>query len=209
LDQSLYFAGSVQEELTVFAKRHNRGVKQAGFLVLFKTTMPSVLIETGFLTNPEEERYLKSDAGQDQIAEGIFRAFKSYKTWIDGAANKREKTSEGPVVKQQDQPIVKVKESIELEKTEIEDGSGTVFRVQIFSSSVKYTKTHSKFKRRSDIWMYFADGMWKYTAGSFNKLEEALTLQAQLKADGFTDAFVVAFKNGERISVKEANSIQP
>jgi N-acetylmuramoyl-L-alanine amidase len=208
LDQSLYFAGSVQEELTGFAKRHNRGVKQAGFLVLFKTTMPSVLIETGFLTNGEEERYLKSDAGQDQIAEGILRAFRSYKAWIDGAAYKREKSLEGPIVKPQDQPIVKVKESIEPQKTETADVSGTIFRVQIFSSSVKYTKSHSKFKGRSDIWMYFADGMWKYTAGSFNKLEEALNLQSQLKADGFTDAFVVAFKNGERISVKDALVIQ-
>jgi N-acetylmuramoyl-L-alanine amidase len=88
LDQSLYFAGSVQDELTGFAKRHNRGVKQAGFLVLFKTTMPSVLIETGFLTHGDEERYLKSEAGQDQIAEGILRAFKNYKTWIDGVFTK-------------------------------------------------------------------------------------------------------------------------
>jgi hypothetical protein len=57
--------------------------------------------------------------------------------------------------------------------------------------------------------MYSADGMWKYTAGTFVKLEEALNLQSQLKADGFSDAFVVAFKNGERISVKEAQAIQP
>lgn len=208
LDQSLYFAGSVQDELTNFAKRHNRGVKQAGFLVLFKTTMPSVLIETGFLTHGEEEKYLKSDAGQDQIAEGILRAFKNYKSWIDGASVKRDKTSEGPIIKPSESPVVSVKETIEV-KQESVDLSGIVYRVQIFSSTAKYKKNHPKFKNRNDIWMYSADGMWKYTAGTFDKLEEALNLQAQLKADGFSDAFVVAFKNGERISVKEAQSIQP
>jgi N-acetylmuramoyl-L-alanine amidase len=208
LDQSLYFAGSVQDELTGFAKRHNRGVKQAGFLVLFKTTMPSVLIETGFLTHGDEERYLKSEAGQDQIAEGILRAFKNYKTWIDGASTKRDKSSDGTNTKPTDSEAVSTKETIETKQENI-DLTGLVYRVQIFSSSVKYKKNHSKFKNRNDIWMYSADGMWKYTAGTFVKLEEALNLQSQLKADGFSDAFVVAFKNGERISVKEAQAIQP
>jgi N-acetylmuramoyl-L-alanine amidase len=208
LDQSLYFAGSVQEELTGFAKRHNRGVKQAGFLVLFKTTMPSVLIETGFLTNGEEEKYLKSDAGQDQIAEGILRAFRNYKSWIDGASIKRDKSSDENLTKPADTPLVSTKEVIEVKQEHI-DLSGIVYRVQIFSSTVKYKKSNPKFKNRSDIWMYSTEGIWKYTAGTFDKLEEALNLQSQLKADGFSDAFVVAFKNGERISVKEAQAIQP
>lgn len=201
LDQSLYFAGKVQDELTNFAKRHNRGVKQAGFLVLFRTTMPAVLIETGFLTNADEEKYLKSDAGQNTIAESILKAFGSYKDWIDGAAVKREKAPT-PSVKEENQPIVKVEEK-EVRPNE------TVFRVQIFSSTVKYENNHPKFKGRDDIWKYFAGGLWKYTAGSFNKHEEAVTLQNELRKQGFEDAFVVAFKNGERISMQEARVIQP
>jgi N-acetylmuramoyl-L-alanine amidase len=84
LEQSLYFAGRVQHEFRTHANRHDRGVKQAGFLVLYKTAMPSVLIETGFLTNAEEEKYLNSNDGQDKIANSILRAFSSYKNWIEG-----------------------------------------------------------------------------------------------------------------------------
>lgn len=205
LDQSLYFAGKVQGELTHFAKRHNRGVKQAGFLVLFKTTMPSVLIETGFLTHSDEEKYLKSEAGQTQISEGIFRAFDSYKSWIEGNTPKSEKQEVSPVIKKEEPIIVKV----EQDPPALSESSSTVFRVQIMSSSVKYEITHPKFKKRNDIWMYSSGGMWKYTAGAFEKLEDAVNLQAQLKAEGYPDAFVVAFKNGERISIQEAQAIQP
>jgi N-acetylmuramoyl-L-alanine amidase len=209
LDQSLYFAGRVQDELTTFAKRHNRGVKQAGFLVLFKTTMPAVLIETGFLTNNDEEKYLKSDEGQKTIAEGILKAFSNYKDWIDGNAAKREKLSPGPVVKEAEKPIVKIAESQAKPAETANNVTGTVFRVQIFSSSVKYDSSHPKFNKRNDIWMYSAGGLWKYTAGAFDKLEDAVTLQTELKSQGFSDAFVVAFKNGERISIQEARAYNP
>ncbi len=63
--------------------RDSRGVKQAGFLVLWRTTMPSVLIETGFLSTPEEEEYLNSEDGQDEVAESILQAFKVYKKQMD------------------------------------------------------------------------------------------------------------------------------
>ncbi|MCB0819344.1 MAG: N-acetylmuramoyl-L-alanine amidase [Bacteroidetes bacterium] len=201
LDQSLYFAGEIQEELTGFSKRHNRGVKQAGFLVLFKTTMPSVLIETGFLTNLEEEKYLKTEDGQKSISESVFRAFTNYKKWIDGAAVKLEQT--GPVIKQEEKPVVQLEASI-AEKPDV-----TVYRVQIFSSGIKYPSGHPVFKERKDIWMYSAGGLWKYTAGAFEKMEDAVNLQADLKAQGFSDAFVVAFRNGERISIKDARAYQP
>jgi N-acetylmuramoyl-L-alanine amidase len=201
LDQSLYFAGEVQHELTHFAKRHNRGVKQAGFLVLFKTTMPSVLIETGFLTNPEEERYLKSSENQQTVAESILRAFSSYKSWIDGTAVKQELA--GPIIKPDDKPVTQVNSATAIK------ADATVYRVQIISSGIKYQSNHPIFKGRKDIWMYSSGGMWKYTAGSFDKEEDAVNLQAELKAQGFGDAFVVAFKNGERINLKDARAYQP
>lgn len=84
MNQSLAFASKIQNEFEEYAGRFNRGVKQAGFLVLYRTSMPSVLIETGFLTNKADEKYLLSEKGQDDIAYSIFRAFKSYKVDMEG-----------------------------------------------------------------------------------------------------------------------------
>lgn len=80
---SLRFAQKIEDQFKTKVGRFSRGVKQAGFWVLWKTSMPSVLIETGFLSSNKEEGYLATDAGQDQIALGIYRAFKEYKTEIE------------------------------------------------------------------------------------------------------------------------------
>jgi N-acetylmuramoyl-L-alanine amidase len=83
LANSLSFADRVERQFKKHAKRSSRGVKQAGFLVLWQTNMPSVLIEAGFLSNADEERYLNSEEGQEDIAEAIFRAFKQYKQDVE------------------------------------------------------------------------------------------------------------------------------
>lgn len=82
-ESSLIFAQKIEDQFETKVGRHSRGVKQAGFWVLWRTAMPSVLIETGFLSNIKEEDYLKGEAGQDLIASGIFRAFKEYKTQVE------------------------------------------------------------------------------------------------------------------------------
>ncbi|MFN5704952.1 MAG: N-acetylmuramoyl-L-alanine amidase [bacterium] len=79
IDKSLYLASKVQEQFSQKLKRYNRGVKQAGFIVLYKTNMPSILIESGFLTNKEEEEFLTSALGQENIAKSVYLAFKTYK----------------------------------------------------------------------------------------------------------------------------------
>ena len=84
ITNSLRFAQRVDQQLRTSVNRPSRGVKQAGFLVLWKSTMPSVLIESGFLTNPAEERYLNEKANQSYIAAGIFRAFREYKRELEG-----------------------------------------------------------------------------------------------------------------------------
>ncbi len=83
LDHSINFASKLQDEFKNIG-RYNRGVKQAGFLVLYKTTMPSVLIETGFLTNPNDEIFLSNDSSQDKMAKAMFDAFKKYKSELEG-----------------------------------------------------------------------------------------------------------------------------
>ncbi|MGB1206665.1 MAG: N-acetylmuramoyl-L-alanine amidase family protein [Chitinophagales bacterium] len=93
LDQSIQLAAFIEDQFKTRAKRHSRGVRQESFLVLYKTAMPSVLVETGFLTNGKEEKYLKSEAGQTYVASAIFRAFKEYKETLEGGG-KRAKQSQ-------------------------------------------------------------------------------------------------------------------
>ncbi len=94
LYQNAFLDQSLKDGILIFSRRlykngrNNRGVKQAGFLVLYKTTMPSILIETGFLSNPDEERYLNSDKGQTETAKQFIQAFKSYKHNVERVQQK-------------------------------------------------------------------------------------------------------------------------
>jgi len=216
LYQSLFFAERVQHQFKNTAKRHNRGVKQAGFLVLYRTTMPSVLIETGFLTNAEEEKYLKSSAGQAEVAESIMSALQDYKNWIEGTDEKRftpsdhekgETDKEAVEIKPaKKQEIIVVPEKGKPENMDIDVNEKPVFRVQIVNSPSRISLTSKRFKGREDVWEYRSDNSWKYTVGQFEKQEDAVKLQAEMKKAGFPDAFVVAFRNNQRISLKEADS---
>ena len=221
LYQSLFFAEKLQHEFKHNAKRHNRGVKQAGFLVLYRTTMPSVLIETGFLTNAEEEKYLKSADGQNKMAHSILRAFQQYKSWVDDSNDNRnlegesiennDKESEAPEKKGSEtntSQIDKTEEKVE-QKTDLDESSNKViYRVQIHNSPKKTSLKSSVFKGRDDVWEYRQNNSWKYTAGKFDKLEDATKLQAEMKKAGYADAFVVAFKNNQRITLQEAKAFQ-
>ena len=216
LYQSLFFADRVQHQLKTVPKRHNRGVKQAGFLVLYRTTMPGVLIETGFLTNPEEEKYLKSSAGQDEVSESIFNALQDYKNWIEGTNEKRNPAAsadrkEEDKLEQELKPDKRTDKEEENADENQDNASGlnpdkAVFRVQIVNSPKRLALSSKVFKGRTDIFEYKSDNSWKYTVGEFEKQQDAVKLQAEMKTAGFPDAFVVAFRNNQRISLKEAAS---
>ena len=210
IDQSLSFAAKIQHQFTSRVGRKNRGVKQAGFLVLHQTSMPSVLIETGFLTNAEEEKFLTSAIGQDYMSSAIYRAFKAYKNELEQKQEKetppiekpKEETPKNNNTATKDD-AVKKKDKKKKDKTP-EPEKGVVFKVQIATSSVKKELVPANFNGVENVGLYEAGGLFRYTVGSEKSMNDANRLQLQLKAKGFTDAFIVAFSDGKRIPISEA-----
>ncbi len=269
LDQSIDIAARIEAELTGRKETSgSRGVKQAGFFVLYKTSMPSLLAEIGFISNPTEEMYLASKEGQDEIADGLFNAFNSYKAHIEKAgkpltnaskdtassqvADKNnppksatpvvenekvqvQKTEpakttvvketpkpvavkEEPVKKEEPKPApTKVEPKQEPAKTEVAvketpkpvavekkepATSGLVFKLQMFASSKglkwypQLTETFGKIDVET-----LPNGINRFMTGSFATYEEAEKLKPKATEQGYPDAFVIAYRNGERLDI--------
>ena len=223
LRQSTEFAAEVQNAMKDRVGMDDRGVRQAGFLVLYKTTMPSVLIEIGFLSNPVEESYLISGIGQDHIADAIYRAFRTYKSKIEKTTPQEtretaEKKSAVPESKPVPSPPRDEKKTsktavtpVVAEKPKKEDaraGNDEIwFTVQVSTESKDIGVNNPKFRSLSGVKMYRHGGMYKYTVGKEKDMESVLNLLKEVKNKGFHDAFIVAFKSGERITIKEAKEV--
>ena len=311
LDQSLNLSAKIQKQYKEKAGRSDKGVKRASLWVLWKTAMPSLLTEIGFITNPEEEKFLGSEKGQDYIASGIFRAFREYKNEVEGRTVKyddeiekqdpykpskdttdvrdeKEKTVQDKsnelkqeTKKEELKTIEKdtindiktnkskdlITDSIEknsketsktitttpqkeqsksnpkrpeidsnkeknntsekrnteqkeissIYKSKIEklkkdsvkailtpdSNSKTIYKVQIASGNNKVPLSSEKFKGVDKIEEYYSGSIFKYTAGEFETEKEAIKLQNDLRKKGFPDAFVVAFRNGERVPLNK------
>lgn len=206
LEQSTDFATIVQEELTRSGLT-DRGVRQAGFLVLYKTTMPSVLIEAGFLSNSEEEKFLISQSGQETIASGIFRAFKRFRMKMEGTngAVKEEVSETGIPERSTPPPETKRKTENPVKKHVPEQE--IIFSVQIATSPKEISLNSPKFAGVKKVRMYRHQGSFKYVTGELKSLDEALKLQGEIQQKGFRDAFVVAFIGDKRITATEAKKI--
>jgi N-acetylmuramoyl-L-alanine amidase len=219
LTQSLYYAQITQENFTQKLKRFDRGVKQAGFLVLWKTTMPSVLVELGFISNIEEEKYLNSAKAQEELAISLFEAFAEYKSHYDGekynikivpAHGASDKVEAGTVeAKNETEKPVAVSENTgqkaesSLQKNSEEEFKSflpdqIVYKIQIKTSPDEIKIIPENFKSYQNVSVYLQDGMYKYTIGEDNDFDKILELYKQVKKD-FDDSFIVKFKNGERL----------
>ncbi len=185
LDLSLSFAAKIQDQFEHRAGRKSRGVKQAGFLVLWNTTMPSVLIETGFLTNKTEEKYLLSEYGQDIIASAIYRAFRDYKNEIE-----KHSINNIPVATDSVKSL---------------DENLPVFKIQIAASKNKINLNSRKYKKYPDIKEKLEGKYYKYTIGNENNYEEIIKLHKKVKKH-FKDSYIVAYKNNKKISVRDARN---
>jgi len=214
LDQGLDLASRVQGHFRDHVKLYDRGVKQAGFLVLYKTTMPSVLIEAGFISNANEEKLLASEGGQNKIAQAIFRAVKDYKHAVEKIPPARydETAMADSSAEQSDNSSGSAdggtSSSTTGQATDQASATGLpVFKVQFMISKTEKRLSSPEFKGIKEVGFYFHQGMYKYTAGNENSPEDAMKIKKELDKKGYRDSFVIAFINGERISIDEARKL--
>lgn len=244
MERSVELARMIQRGVCDGANRPDKGVHQAGFLVLRETSMPGCLIELGFITTPDEERLLNNDSRVDDIARGIYEAFAKYKNKYDrsvsvpyrakdsedvnlpkivpdqepapktrvvtrGKQPKREEaTPEQPKreVKEVKKPepkreVKKTETKKEVKKTEVADAP--VFKLQIFVGSRNLRKGDAHFKGETDYDSFQEGNLVKYTLGASTNYNEIYRLRKE-KLDKFPEAFIIAFKNGQKYDVNQA-----
>jgi N-acetylmuramoyl-L-alanine amidase len=181
LDQSILLASTIQKNFTETLKRKNRGVKQAGFWVLHNTYMPSVLVETGFITNKKEGDYLNSKRGKIEVSKSISDAILSYKSILN------------PDIDILETPI-----STPLETANI------IFKVQIAASSKKLALKPYNFNGLDELSRKKKGKIWRYFYGETKDYNQAVVMKDMVVSRGYTTAFVVAYLNGDRISIENA-----
>lgn len=183
LDQSIQLAGKVQAQFTQRVKRLDRGVRQAGFVVLYKTTMPSILIELGFLTNADEEKFLKSESGQDYMASAIYRAIKEY--------------TEGMEALYQEHKIQLSQD--EKKRKEDESQNKPVYKIQLYASKSVADKTAKVYKDFDKVDVEMAtNGIYRYLVNEYFDLEKAKADLKKFETIGYQGAYIVSYLAGER-----------
>lgn len=188
LEQSVTLASEIQKEFSS-AGRADRGVRQAGFLVLRKTSMPSVLIEIGFITTRQEEQYIKSAAGQDKLAKAICNAFTKYKHEYDkrkGVAVSTPSATTNSTAKTEKIPVAAKNEG------------KVVYKIQILTAAKKLSANDKLLKGYSEVDYYVDNGAYKYTIGETTSRKEINTLWNKVSKD-FKGAFIIEVKDGKRI----------
>lgn len=186
-EQSIKFAQFVENEF-VKSGRSSRGVKQNIFHVLRENASPAVLVELGFISNPDEGRFLASESGKNQMAESIFNAFKNYKTEYD-LKNGNFAVEEKP--KEVEKPVV-----------------GKTFKIQFLTSKHKYSPSAEQIKGLTDIEIVQVGEVYKYYYGNTNLPSERDQMLDYVIKKGFKDAFVVEFVSNEKLTGVQNYKIQ-
>ncbi|WP_445715670.1 N-acetylmuramoyl-L-alanine amidase family protein [Flavobacterium sp.] len=205
LDQSIELAGRVQDFFMKKTDNKNRGVKQAGFLVLRQITMPRVLIEMGFVSNKEEGAFLNSEAGQAKLAEAIAGAILDYKNEFFNPTNNvniKEDSKEEIIVKESPKKDIPVKTPEKPSEKTVE--KGIVFKIQISASTKELATIPSNFKGLSPISVESSGSLFKYFYASENSYDAIKQKLEIAKQKGFSTAFIVAYKDGIKIKVADA-----
>ncbi|MDC2621661.1 N-acetylmuramoyl-L-alanine amidase family protein [Bacteroides ovatus] len=232
MEQSVHLASLMQKQFRQTCKRADRGVHQAGFLVLKASAMPSILIELGFISTPEEERYLNSEEGAGSMAKGIYRAFLNYKrehelrlTGVSKTIIPTEQEEDNaPEIAQKDTEIINTapqqQELLAEAKTKpaataktapkrpivaesATNDSEITFKIQILTASKPLAKNDKRLKGLKDVDYYKEGGIYKYTYGASTDYNKVLRTRRTITAE-FKDAFIIAFRNGEKMNINEA-----
>lgn len=197
LDASLTLGAAIQSQFRERVGRKDRGVKQAGFYVISYTTMPSALVELGFLTNPDEEDFLRSESGKAYMASAVYRAFRD--TYL--AARKDDATAPAPP------PEDAKTEEVEETPQRVEPKHDVWFGVQICTVGEPLKPDSPELRGRTDAKAYIRHGMHKYILGHHPTPEAAHEAKVALRADGFEGAFVVAFDGEDQIPMSQARGM--
>ena len=226
MERSVDLARMIQRGVCDGANRPDKGVHQAGFLVLRETSMPGCLIELGFITTPDEERLLNNDSRVDDIARGIYEAFAKYKNKYDRSVSVpyRAKNSEEvniPKIVPDQEPAPKTRavtrgkqpkreeatpeqpKRVEKNVKKAEVADAPVFKLQIFVGSRNLRKGDAHFKGETDYDRFQEGNLVKYTLGASTNYNEIYRLRKE-KLDKFPEAFIIAFKNGQKYDVNQA-----
>ena len=235
MEQSVHLASLVQREFRSTCNRIDRGVHQAGFLVLKASAMPSILVELGFISTPEEEQYLNTDIGSSNLAKGIFRAFLNYKREQEMRLTGKSRTvipsidltaPEKEIAKaQQDTEMIANQSPITSDSSSLKGGNtnelketvnevpitvesatideGPTFKIQILTSSRPLSKNDKQFKGLKGVGYYKEGGVYKYTYEESPDYNKVLRSKRDITSL-FKDAFIIAFKNGEKMNINEA-----
>lgn len=203
--QSIEAANTIQKSFVSNLNRKDRTVKQAGFLVLRETYMPSVLVEVGFLTNKKEGQYLNSKRGQQEMAATISKAILNYKDQL--AASVSTTAVDQKVSEEVNIPTEAVKD--EKQTSPVNSGKrGIVFKVQIAASSRSLELTKANFKGLRGVSVLKGDKLYRYFYGQANQYKAAKRLKQKAIKAGYEHAFIVAFKDGVKIKISDAISPQ-
>ena len=189
MEMSVKLAEMVQKGMLKTTSLNDRGVSSAGFLVLHRTVMPSILVELGFITNSKDESLIASKEGQEKLAKGIFDGFANYYE-LYGRSKEARKSADTPTT---------------AKKESSAKSDRPVFKIQIMVSESKLKSNDKRFKGLGTDY-YQENGVYKYTYGESEDYNEILRMKKQI-ADKFKDAFVIAFLNGEKISTAKAIEI--
>jgi N-acetylmuramoyl-L-alanine amidase len=214
LDNSIALASKIEDSFADLGKKiRGGGVKQAPFMVLHKAYMPRVLIETGFISNTTEGNLLNSEEGQNEVAKAIAEAIIRYKKEYFGSGELETQESlpsqimEQIIVQETVAPtkaVIVPKKIVVVESKSIGTNDKVIFKVQLLATQKKLDLNAKNFKALKNVVSVYENNFYKYTYGETSSYDEAKKQLEEAKSNGFNTAFLIAFKNGEKINIQDA-----